>query len=114
MNSDQDSPRSKPGCSPGQHTGVDVRETVRSDGRSITTYSDSDDVDSRARSCTFEHDKQKRVFRLTDAAGKTEYFRENPARYLVVEPDPKTGEMRPARKHGKPTFIYICRENREL
>jgi len=41
-------------------------------------------------------------------------LRDNPARYLVVDPDPDTGEMRPARKHGDPKFIYLCREDREL
>jgi len=114
MNSDQDSPRGKPGRSPGEHTRVDVSETVRSDGGRTTTYTYSYDVDPRAQTFTFEHDKEKHAFRLTDADGKAEYFRDNPARYLVVEPDPETGDMRPARKHGKPTYLYLCREEREV
>jgi len=114
MNSDQDSPRGKLGLLPGQRTRVDVCEAVRSDGRSTTTYSYSYDVDPRARSFTLEHDKQKRVVRLTDAAGKAAHFRDSPVRYLVLEPDPETGEMQPATKFGKPTFIYLCREDREL
>ena len=60
MNSDQDSPRSKPGGSPGEHSRVDVSETVRSDGVSTTTYTYSHDVDPWAQSFSFEHDKEKR------------------------------------------------------
>ena len=92
---------------------VEVSESVGSDGRGMTTYTYSFEVDPWAQSFTFEHDKEKRVFRLTDAEGKAEYFRDNPARYLVVEPDPETGEMRPATQHGKPKLIYLCREDRE-
>jgi len=114
MNSDQDSPRSKPGGSPGEPTMVEVSESVGSDGRGMTTYTYSFEVDPWAQSFTFEHDKEKRVFRLIDAEGKVEYFRDNPVRYLVVEPDLETGEMRPAVQHGKPKVIYLCREDREL
>jgi hypothetical protein len=49
---------------------------------------------------------------LTAPDGKTEHFRDNPARYLVVVPDPKTGEMRPVINRGEPTHIYLCREDR--
>ena len=62
---------------------------------------------------TFEHDKQKRLFLLTGKDGKVERFRDNPVRQLVVEPDPETGEMRPVTVLGKPTYIYLCREDRE-
>jgi len=84
MNSDQDSPRSRPGGLPGQCTEVDVSATVRSDGGGTTTFTYSFEVDPWAQSFTFEHDKGKGVFRLTDAEGKAEYFRDKPARYLVV------------------------------
>jgi len=79
MNSDQDWPHSKPGGFPDEPTRVDVSETVRSDGRRETTYTYSYHVDPWAQSFSFEHDKEERVFRLTDAEGKTEYFRDNPA-----------------------------------
>jgi hypothetical protein len=46
--------------------------------------------------------------------GKTEYFRDSPARQLMVEPDPQTGEMRPVTKRGQPVYAYLCREEREL
>ena len=53
------------------------------------------------------------MFRLTDAHGNAECFRDKPARYLTVEPDRETAGMRPVRKYGKPQFIYLCREDRE-
>jgi hypothetical protein len=43
----------------------------------------------------FEHDKRNRLFILTWPDGRTERFRDNPVRHLLVEPDPQTGEMRP-------------------
>jgi len=114
MNSDQDSHCSKPGGLSGEPTMVEVSETVGSDGRGMTTFTYSFEGDPWAHSFTFEHDKEQRAFRLTDAEGKVEYFRDNPARYLVVERDLETGEMRPATQHGKPKVIYLCREDREL
>jgi hypothetical protein len=59
---------------------------------------------------TFEHDKEKRLFVLTGADGKTEHFRDNPTRHLLVEPAPISGRLRPVIKNGKPAYIYLCRE----
>ena len=61
----------------------------------------------------FEHDPAGRVFRLTTADGAVESFRDNPTRYLCVEPDPETGVMRPVLKHGRPVYLHLCREDRE-
>ena len=76
-----------------------------------TTYTYT--IEAQPIAFNFEHDKQKRLFILTGPSGKAEHFRDNPARQLMVEPDPETGEMRPVIKHGKPAFIYLCREERE-
>jgi len=77
----------------------------------ITTYAYW--VQQQPPSFTLDHDQQKRVFRLTLPEGKTECFRDNPTRYLVVEPDAESGEFRPATQHGKPMYLYLCREERE-
>ena len=71
-------------------------------------------VEPRASPVAFEHDKQKRLFILKWPDGKTERFRDNPARQLMVEPDPRTGEMRPVIKGGEPVYVYLCREEREV
>jgi hypothetical protein len=60
------------------------------------------------------HDPEKRVFLLTGPDGKTEVFRDNPTRYLSVAPDHQTGEMKPVMKYGKPTYLWLCREEREV
>jgi hypothetical protein len=60
------------------------------------------------------HDLDKRGFLLTGPDGKTEVFRDNPTRYLSVAPDPQTGEMKPVIKHGRPTYLWLCREEREV
>ena len=60
----------------------------------------------------WDHLPDKRLYALT-AEGKTEYWRDNPTRYLVVEPDPETGMMKPATKDRKPVYLWLCREERE-
>jgi hypothetical protein len=37
----------------------------------------------------FEHDVQKRAFRVRSSDGEVSVFRDRPVRYLVVRPDPK-------------------------
>ncbi len=66
------------------------------------------------RTFSFEHDAQRGIFRLTWADGKVDVFRDKLARHLVVEQDPLTGEMKPVLKRGKPTFLHLCREEREV
>jgi hypothetical protein len=63
---------------------------------------------------TFEQDREKGVFRLLWSDGNVEVFRDKPVRYLAVEPDSNTGEMKPLLTHGLPTFLYLCREEREI
>jgi hypothetical protein len=65
-------------------------------------------------SFTLAHDPEERVFLLTGPDGKTEVFRDNPTRYLSVAPDPQTGEMKPVMKHGKATYLWLCREERDV
>jgi len=60
----------------------------------------------------WEHIPDKRLFALT-AEGNTEYWRDNPTRYLVVEPDPTTGTIEPVLKRGRPVYLWLCREERE-
>jgi hypothetical protein len=63
---------------------------------------------------SFVHDNAKAVYVLSRPDGTVERFRAKPARYLVVEPDPNTGGMRPAVRGGQPVFLYLCREEREV
>jgi hypothetical protein len=60
-----------------------------------------------------EHDREKRLYRITDHDGKTELFRDEPVRFLVVEPDRETGDLRPVTYGGLPHYLYLCREERE-
>ena len=54
---------------------------------------------------TFEHEREKGVFRLKWSDGEVEVFRDKPTRYLVVEPDRETGELRAAITRGYPTYL---------
>jgi hypothetical protein len=46
--------------------------------------------------------------------GSIEVFRDQPVRHLIVEPDGETGEVMPVVKYVRPTFLYVCREGREV
>jgi hypothetical protein len=62
----------------------------------------------------FQHDEQKRVFVIKSRDGKIERFRDNPVRFLIVAPDPQSGQMRPAITHrGTPMYLWLCREEVE-
>ena len=91
-----------------------LAEVLEDTAAGITTMVYSYEIKPRADAFTFEHDQQKLLFTLTGPDGKTEHFRDNPAKYLMVEPDPETGAMQPVVKYGKPAIIYLCREEREL
>jgi hypothetical protein len=47
------------------------------------------------------------------ADGSVEVFRDRSIRDLRVEPDAKTGEMRPVTKGGRTVSVWLCREDRE-
>ncbi len=65
------------------------------------------------RQFSFAHDRARGLYVVIQPDGTTELFRDNPVRYLVVEPDPQSGEVRPAVKFGRPVYLYLCREHRE-
>jgi hypothetical protein len=62
----------------------------------------------------FEHDRENGIIRIPWDDGRVEVFREKPVRHLVVGPDAETGDMTPVVKHGRPTYLYLCREEREV
>jgi hypothetical protein len=112
MSSDASSPRPVPDPSyDGEVRLSEVRRVTRDDGTPETWYEYV--TEPRTPAFTFEHDKQKRLFVLKWSNGKTEKFRDNPVRHLIVEPDPQTGGMRPVTKRGQPTYLYLSREERE-
>ena len=90
-------------------------------GNSVTTYvyhlTSEELAASKARrrlaSCSFRHDAQNGTLRLEWPDGEVQAFRDKPARYLVVEPDEETGSVKPVLRRGCPTFLYLCREERE-
>jgi hypothetical protein len=90
---------------------VEVRDDTAA---GVTTISYSSELDSRVLAFNWEHEKQKRRFMLTGTDGKIEYFRDNPTKYLIVEPDPETGTMQPVFKFGRPSTVCLCREEREV
>ena len=82
-------------------------------GPLITTYTYSAPVPTRP-TYHFEHDQEKGIFRIRRPDGTVEVFRDKPVRHLVVEPDAERGDMTPVVKYGRPTYLYLCREEREV
>ena len=62
----------------------------------------------------FEHDGENGIFRIRWDDGRVEVFCDKPVRHLVVEPDAERGDMTPVVKYGRPTYLYLCREEREV
>ena len=103
MSSNSSSPRPAADSSRDSESRLsEVPHVTKDDGSVETRYEYF--VEPQAPPFTFEHDKQKRLFILRWPDGRTEHFRDNPARQLMVEPDPETSEMRPVIKRGQPAY----------
>jgi hypothetical protein len=90
-----------------------VRRPIRSAVSEVVTTFTYDRSRPSARDepkWTVEHDPKKGVFRLTDPDGVTAVFRNKALRYLVLNPDPETGELAPVVLRGQPLFWYLCLE----
>jgi hypothetical protein len=61
----------------------------------------------------FEHDSDEQVFRLTAEDGTVEIVRDHPTRYLCVEPEAESGQLRPAMRRGRPVYVSHCWEEPE-
>jgi hypothetical protein len=59
------------------------------------------------------HDRKKGLFRVTDPRGATAVFQDRPVRFLVVQPDSRTGNMAPVVACGEAKYLYLCRERPE-
>ncbi len=113
MSSDSSSPRHYTEYSyDSENRLCEVRHFTKDDGSVV--HSCIWDPEPPAPLFSFQHDTQKRLFVLTSPDGKTEHFRDNPVRHLMVEPDPLTGAMRPVIRLGKPAFVCLSREEREV
>ena len=115
MNHDSPLPREGPDGSSSAERRAPRIETnwYGSGAATLATYTFSCDPGPPEPEWLVEHDVEQRVFRLTAPGGKTEVFRDQALRYLVVEPDDETGELMPVIRDGQPRFLCLCREERE-
>jgi hypothetical protein len=115
MNSEFDNEAARPNepRQPNSHTQPPAATCYETTPVSAVTYSYTYEIPDDPRHFSFAHDHARGLITLTTADGRTERFRDNPVRYLVVEPNPQTGELQPAAKHGRPVYVYLCREERE-
>jgi hypothetical protein len=94
-------------CYDGQGRLIEIQAPSEHGGHTVYSY-------DLPPACLFEwkHLPDKRLYALT-AEGKTEFWRDNPTRYLVVERDEETGGIKPAVKGRRPVYLWLCREERE-
>jgi hypothetical protein len=86
-----------------------MRTVSRRRGAGLTTvYTDS--CPAPANPNRVEHDPAKHTLRLDRPDGTTISFRDQPVRFLVVEPDSNSGKLRLAVSMGKAKVIYLCPE----
>ena len=112
MNSEFDAEARRPSDPSGAEAPARWPAPVRSEATpGVVTY--TYEVCEAPRHFSFAHDRTRGLYVVTGPDGTTELFRDNPVRYLVVEPDPQTGELQPAVKYGRPVYLYLCREQRE-
>ena len=74
----------------------------------VTTFTYGAEPPSPAFQFQFSHDKEKRLLVLTWPDGKTEHFRDNPMRQLVVEPDPPRPASCARRSRTGSRCLFIC------
>ena len=77
----------------------------------ITTFRYS--LPERPPRFQIEHDRKRRQIRVVETDGATRVFRARPTRYLVVVPNPLTGEIMPMMRYGEPEYLVLCPEERE-
>jgi len=118
MNPDPPPPEPAPGDRPDNTNhpfGVTTYSYDRGSNLTTVTYQYGPIPDSPGPPAfQWEHLHEKRLFALTGPDGKTEHWRDNPTRYLVVERDPTAGTFEPVLKRCKPVWIWLCREEREV
>ncbi len=112
MNSEFNEVASRP-SDPGQTDACATQPAHVHDEATIGSVTYTYAIPEDPRLFSFAHDHIKGVFIITRPDGSIELFRDNPVRYLVVESDPQTGELRPTAKSGRPVYLYLCREQRE-
>ena len=89
-----------------------IRRVAYDADQGMTTYTFT--YEPKRDPFEFEHVEEKGLFALTGPDGKIEYFRDRPTRYLVVEPDPGTGQAGLAISRGRPLVLWLCREVPEV
>jgi hypothetical protein len=113
MNDDSPSPAEGPVDGHGQEGRASLGGLPVGSSRVTTyTYSHSDSFEERPPEPVWlvEHDRQQGTFRLSGPGGKVEVFRDKALRYLVLEPDPESGQMVPVIRDGRPWILSLCRE----
>jgi hypothetical protein len=81
-------------------------------GHSTVTYTYEREATPRYEPPTAAcvRDRGKRLFRVSELDDTTTEFHDRAVRFLVVEPDPDTGELEPVMERGGPKVIYLCKE----
>ena len=56
------------------------------------------------------YDRSRHVIQITQEGGETAEFEDRPARFLLMDRDPKTKRVKPVMEWGNPVYYYLARE----
>jgi hypothetical protein len=101
------SPRESTGRVRGRWTWEPFAETSQQEDCTITTYSYSYEEPPAEPEWLVQRDPEKGTLQLTGPDGKTEVFRGRVLRYLEVEVDQQSGELRPVIRDGRPRILCL-------
>ena len=56
------------------------------------------------------YDRSRHVIKITQEGGETAEFEDRPARFLLMDRDPKTKRVKPVMEWGNPVYYYLASE----
>jgi hypothetical protein len=74
-----------------------------------TTRSVGADADGEPR-VEVAYDRSRHVIRITQEGDEAAEFDDRPARFLLMDRDPKTKKVKPVMERGNPVYYYLARE----
>jgi hypothetical protein len=57
-----------------------------------------------------DYDRSRHVIKITQEGEETAEFDDRPARFLLMDRDPKTGKSKPVMEWGNPVYYHLARE----
>src|SRR5271165_1735699 len=67
-------------------------------------------VDDRDPKVEVSYDRSRHIIQIAQEGGETAEFEDRPARFLLMDREPKTNKVKPEMEWGNPVYYYLARE----